>query len=169
MVFDRLTEIEVKTFRDYAVFVKKDFSEIIIEKCKISEPVLTKCHGVIPNNSPKGYFNCLIGDYQEERCSIIIAPRKYSLSSAYTFGCSYDTNFYYKSISSQNVDKLINESNGYYIGFFKTKEKAYNNIIKVRKKYIEDLERKIKSVINDSKIQKDLEEAYAEHKRNKDI
>ena len=170
MVFDRLTELEVKTFYNYAVYVKSDFSRIIIEKCKISKPVETECYGVIPNDSPSGVFNCCVGNYKEEMCHIIIYSIKDDFSMRSLFGACYCVkNIYEKKVTYRNINRLIEKSDGCYVGFFKTKIKAYNEIMKVRKRYVKNLKDKIKSVVKVKEVVREFKEAYAEHKRNKDI
>ena len=166
MVFDKLMDIETKTFKNYAVFIDSNFDDIIIEKCKIGNPMLVKCHGVKPNDGPSENFNCCIGDYKEERCVIYVHSEENTTDVI--FGCHWvANNTYNRTISKINVDKLIEKSDGCYVGFFKTKNSAYKAIIKCRKDYIKRLRDKIKSVVKVKDVVQEFKEAHAEHKRNK--
>lgn len=166
MVFDKLMDMEIKTFDNYAVFVNNNFDDILIEKCKIEKPIVMKCHGVVPNDGPSGNFNCYIGDYKEERCVVYIHSKENTTDVI--FGCHWvANNTYSRTIAKINVNKLIENSNGCYVGFFKTKNSAYKAIIEYRKDYIKRLRYKIKSVVKVKDVVQEFKEAYAKHKRDK--
>ena len=165
-------DFDLKSFKNYAVFVNNNFDTIIIKKCRIEKPMVVKCHGVKPNNGPSGVFNCCIGDYREERCEIYIHSENNttddSISTDYIFGCHWvANNTYSRTIAKINVNKLIENSNGCYVGFFKTKNSAYKAIIKCRKDYIKRLRYKIKSVVKVKDVVEEFKEAYAKHKQDK--
>ena len=167
-------DMEIKTFKNYSVFVDSNFENIIIEKCRIEKPMVVKCYGVKPNNGPSGAFNCCIGDYKEERCEVYIHSENNTTDDIIRtddmFGCHWvANNTYNRTISKININKFIEKSNGCYVGFFKTKNSAYKAIIECRKDYIKHLRDKIKSVVKVKDVVQEFKEAYAEHKRNKDI
>ena len=155
------------TFRHYAIFISNDFHDIVIEPCKIFKEKLEHCYGVKPRIDKDGSFNCQVGDYDELRNQIQIFSTKKWNTISNIFNCHLvDLNLYSKFIDHSNLNKLIETTNGSYVGYFTTKLRAYRSIIKMRKLYVSNLKLKLQAVANVTEIQKEFEEVYAENKRN---
>lgn len=115
----------------------------------------------------------MTGDYKEERCDIDLYTDINSSVVTHIFGCHWIWNgkkcVYHRTISKKNLNRLIESTDGYYVGFFHTKKKTKSEIIKHRRKYIDSLKSKIRSVVKLSQVVHVFKEAYVKHRQNKDI
>lgn len=152
-------KVDIKTFNDYAVFLTNDCSEIYVARASIGKPTLTKCYGVIPNNS-KGRFNCCVGNYTDQMCTIRI---QCNLKNAgRIFGASEiwatEKNIFTKTVSVDQTNVLLaNDTYNVYYGFFKNKMLAFDAINKKRREYMDELSAKSRRILPCEDIDKYLE------------
>ena len=155
----RPEKVNTAKFNGLAVFMPKDCSEILSVKALIGKPEIVKCHGVIPQKpSADGVprFNCMIGDYEESRCSVTIdldgQPKSRWTAAASIFGARYvyasKPGIYRTSVSEDSVGKLIERQSGNYIGFFRTAESAKAEINRVSSEYRNGLLVKMDNIVD---------------------
>jgi len=155
----RPEKVNTSKFSGFAVFMSEDCSEILSVKALIGEPETVKCYGVIPQKPPADgvpRFNCMIGDYEESRCSVTIdldgQPKSKWTAIASIFGARYiyasKPGIYRTSVSEDSVGKLIEKQSGNYIGFFRTIESAKTEINRVSSEYRNGLLVKIDNIVD---------------------
>lgn len=159
----RPEKVNTTKFSGFAVFMPEDCSEILSVKALIGEPETVKCHGVIPQKPPADgvpRFNCVVGDYEESRCSVTIdldgQPKNKWTAVAGIFGARYvyasKPGIYRTSVSEKSVGKLIERQSGNHIGFFRTAESAKAEINRVSSEYRSALLAKMDNIVDGNAI-----------------
>lgn len=144
--------IDDLNFDYYALYFEKDFSIFFITKCAMSDFKEVEQFGVIPNDSPKGYFNACVGKYTDTMATVYFkdlhkCPFDFYAERAYY---EFEGKVFTRLLSKRCFEKLIpvvDDAETYaYYGIFKTKKQAIKAFEEKRKKYIMLLKKQLDSV-----------------------
>lgn len=141
------------SFDNCAVYYNAEFTKSSVVKAHICDFKQVKKHGVVPNNSNYGAFNCYVGDYYIDEAAVILKDLQYDdfdfMSRSAGFG-KYEA-YSVTAVEKDNLNKFlpyrISQSSIYgWYGFFTTLDNARQLLEKIKQKEISDLKAQIDKI-----------------------
>lgn len=141
------------SFDNCAVYYNAEFTKSSVVKAHICDFKQVKKHGVVPNNSNYGAFNCYVGDYYVDEAAVILKDLQYDdfdfMSRSAGFG-KYEA-YSVTTVEKDNLNKFlsyrISQSSIYgWYGFFTTLDNARQLLEKIKQKEISDLKAQIDKI-----------------------
>ena len=134
-------------FPHYAVYAPSDFSELYVVKAMIHEPKLKSVDGLIPGTTMVAMHNELHTLVTLDMAGLPIEKRS---GVAYMFHASEiwsdRPSIYERDIAEDLIDKPLRPE--YFVGFFRSADKAIWAFLEERTKYLEGLKAKICSIVD---------------------
>lgn len=132
-------------FPNWAVWLSNDMDRFTMAEAHIMPAKVVKKHGVIPGNGKPGYFNCVVGDYEEADCVIYLKNVEYGTFDFLAHTAWLPEGYSKTSCIASEVGKLLHHRDGLY-GFFYNKKDAIDACQLAIKCKLVSLDQKIEQI-----------------------